>query len=393
MIRIRHVVEPFAGLLLNAVTGVAAWGLLLLLGGCAVLVPVGGRRLRPRVLAVIRALAGFQLDWAARVLGREVTGAPERVGHGMGRGRHRADGNGRAVAWLAAQAVVGPACLISLGLAPAAIGMIWRLRLMENSRPRTLALSLAIVAIAALTLWAIPRLRTLQARLAEQFLRPPDTWEDRVRALTESRAAVVSAQAAEVRRIERDLHDGAQARLVAVRMSLGMAKSAGEPERVRELVQEAWEAAGQALVDLRDLVNGIHPPVLADRGLAGAIQSVALLCPIPVEVDIDLPGRPEPPVESALYFATAEALTNVAKHSAATRAWVRLRQSAGVLRLMVGDDGRGGAYSAAGSGLDGIRRRLSAFDGTLGVHSPPGGPTELTMEIPCALSSPKTSPS
>ncbi|MEV4184544.1 ATP-binding protein, partial [Streptosporangium canum] len=115
------------------------------------------------------------------------------------------------------------------------------------------------------------------------------------------------------------------------------------------------------------------------------------LCPVPVEIDVDLPGRPEAPVESALYFAAGEALTNLAKHSDAVRAWVRLRHSGGVLRLTVGDDGRGGADPAAGTGLRGIARRLSAFDGSLAVSSPSGGPTELTMELPCVLSSPKIS--
>lgn len=153
------------------------------------------------------------------------------------------------------------------------------------------------------------------------------------------------------------------------------------------------ESAGQALTDLRDLVRGIHPPVLADRGLSRAIQAATLLCPVPVETDLDLPGRPEAPVESALYFATVEALSNIAKHSHARHAWVRLRHARGTMRLTVGDVGHGGANPSAGSRLHGIGRRLSAFDGTLTVHSPPGGPSVLTMELPCALSSPKTSPS
>jgi signal transduction histidine kinase len=304
---------------------------------------------------------------------------------------HRQDRTTREVVWLAVHAVVGPACLIAVGATLSAAMAIVRLRTAENGLSVTLNLSLAIVALTAIGVAAVPLLHTLQARLAERLLGPASSLAGRVRALTESRAAAVDAQAAEVRRIERDLHDGAQARLISMRMNLGLAKSASDPDQVRELVREAWESAGQALVDLRDLVRGIHPPVLADRGLAGAIQAAALLCPIPVRVDIDLPARPEPPVESAVYFAAAEALTNVAKHSAATRAWVRLHHSGGVLRLAVGDDGHGGAHPSAGTGLGGIRRRLSAFDGTLIVHSPPGGPTELTMELPCALSSPKIS--
>ncbi|MGN9786160.1 histidine kinase [Nonomuraea sp. ZG12] len=389
MRRIRLIVEPPAGLLLNAATGAAAWMLLALLGVAAALIPVGGAGRRPlsRVLVAVRALTGAHRARAAQVLGRRI---PEP---------HRHDRTAREVAWLAVHAVVGPACLMAVGATLSAALAILRLRTAENGPSVTLNLSLAIVALTAIGLAAVPLLHTLQARLAERLLGPASSLAGRVRELTESRAAAVDAQAAEVRRIERDLHDGAQARLISMRMNLGLAKSASDPDQVRELVREAWESAGQALIDLRDLVRGIHPPVLADRGLAGAIQAAALLCPVPVRIDIDLPARPEPPVESAVYFAAAEALTNVAKHSAATRAWVRLHHSEGVLRLAVGDDGRGGAHpptstttdAETGTGLGGIRRRLSAFDGTLTVRSPPGGPTVLTMELPCALSSPKIS--
>jgi signal transduction histidine kinase len=391
--RIQRVFRPPAGLLVNAATGVAAWLLLLLLAGCALLVPLGGLGRPPlaRVLVLVRALTGFQRARAARTLGHEIM-EPRRQ-----------DRTARDVAWLAVHAVVGPACLITVGLV--SFGAILSFAGVIIGLPKAsptgaiglpsglvaLTVLLAILAFVAITLVAVPLLHTLQARLAERLLRPTSSLAGRVRELTESRAAAIDAQAAEVRRIERDLHDGAQARLIAVRMNLGLAKSTSDPDQVRELVREAWESVGQALIDLRDLVRGIHPPVLADRGLTGAIQAAALLCPIPVTVDIDLPARPEPPVESAVYFAAAEALTNVTKHSAATKAWVRLRHEGGILRLTVGDDGRGGADPAAGTGLDGIRRRLSAFDGTLAVHSPPGGPSRLTMELPCALSSPKIS--
>ncbi|MEN3609526.1 sensor histidine kinase [Plantactinospora sp. ZYX-F-223] len=216
----------------------------------------------------------------------------------------------------------------------------------------------------------------------------------RVRQLTETRSETVDAQAAELRRIERDLHDGAQARLVALSMSIGLAEElmSRDPEAAQRLMAEAREASGQALGELRDLVRGIHPPVLAERGLAGAVRALALKLPLPVEVDVDLPGRPLAPVESAVYFTAAELLANVAKHSAARTAWVRLRHGDGRLVMAVGDDGVGGADPAGGSGLRGIERRLAAFDGTMFVASPPGGPTTVTMELPCELSSPKTSP-
>nr|WP_233601024.1 MULTISPECIES: sensor histidine kinase [Micromonospora] len=231
-----------------------------------------------------------------------------------------------------------------------------------------------------------------------RFLLPPTRSAElalRVRQLTVTRAETVDAQAAELRRIERDLHDGAQARLVALSMSIGLAEQLvqRDPEAVRRLLAEARETSGQALAELRGLVRGIHPPVLAERGLDGAVRALALAVPLPVEVTVDLPGRPPAPVESAAYFAVAEALANVTKHSGATRAWIRLGHVDGRLRLVVGDDGRGGADPVAGTGLAGIGRRLSAFDGTMGVSSPSGGPTVVSMELPCELSSPRTSPS
>jgi signal transduction histidine kinase len=217
----------------------------------------------------------------------------------------------------------------------------------------------------------------------------------RVEQLTESRAETVDTQAAELRRIERDLHDGAQARLVALGMNLALAEQqfARDPESARALLTEAREASSDALAELRDLVRGIHPPVLADRGLVGAVQALALAVPMPVEVDAELDGRLSAPVESAAYFAVAEALANVIKHAGAQHAWITLRRNGDELTVAVRDDGAGGADPARGTGLHGIERRLSAFDGTLAIESPSGGPTELVMVLPCASSSPKISPS
>jgi signal transduction histidine kinase len=210
-----------------------------------------------------------------------------------------------------------------------------------------------------------------------------------------SRRAVVAEMDWERRRIERDLHDGAQARLVSLGMSLGMAEEqfTRDPEGARQLLAEARASSSAALAELRDLVRGIHPPVLADRGLSGAVQALALATSLPVEVQAELPERLPAPVESAAYFAVAEGLTNVVKHSGAAHAWVRMVHAAELLRIEVTDDGSGGASSDRGTGLRGIERRLSAFDGRLTVISPQGGPTTLTMELPCASSSPKISPS
>ena len=216
--------------------------------------------------------------------------------------------------------------------------------------------------------------------------------EQRVQVLTETRAETIDHSAAELRRIERDLHDGAQARLVALGMNLGMADEmfTDDPEAARRMVAEARATTGAALGELRSVVRGIHPPVLADRGLSGAVQALALDMGLPVNVDADLPGRPPAPVESAVYFAVAECLANVGKHSGAEHAWVQLSHTDGVLTAVVGDDGRGGADPAAGTGMRGVMRRLSAFDGTMRVSSPDRGPTIVTLEVPCALSSPKT---
>jgi signal transduction histidine kinase len=267
----------------------------------------------------------------------------------------------------------------------------------------TIGLTLAILGVVEgvldLLFWWLPpgaALRT-NAFLCRLLLAPSEKSRlaQRVQHLTESRAETVDIQAAELRRIERDLHDGAQARLVALGMSLAMAEEqiARDPDGARALLTEARTASSAALSELRDLVRGIHPPVLADRGLVGAVQALALAAPIPVTVRAAVPGRLSPPVESAGYFATAEALTNVIKHSGAGSASIDVVADGGELRIVVVDDGRGGADPANGTGLRGIERRLAAFDGTLRLDSPSGGPTRLVMVLPCASSSPKTLPS
>ncbi len=186
-----------------------------------------------------------------------------------------------------------------------------------------------------------------------------------------------------MRRIERDLHDGAQARIASVGMNVGLAEKliATDPEAAAALLREARETTMDALEDLRSVVRGIHPPVLADRGLAGAIEALALALPVPTSVAVAVPRLPAP-VESAAYFAVAECLANTVKHARAGRAWVTGRYDGDRLRITVGDDGRGGA-DAGGSGLTGVARRLDAFDGDLRVLSPAGGPTLVELEVPC----------
>ncbi|MCF1594182.1 sensor histidine kinase [Streptomyces muensis] len=211
---------------------------------------------------------------------------------------------------------------------------------------------------------------------------------ERVRVLTETRRDAVDTSAAELRRIERDLHDGAQARLVAVGMDLGTIEMLMEkdPAKAKHLIAQARRSSADALAELRDLVRGIHPPVLAERGLGDAVRALALRLPVATEVTVELPGRAEAPVESAAYFAVSEVLTNAVKHADADRIWIDVHHADDMLRITVTDSGRGGAVIGAGSGLAGIERRLGTFDGVLAVSSPAGGPTMVTMEIPCALS-------
>jgi signal transduction histidine kinase len=222
-----------------------------------------------------------------------------------------------------------------------------------------------------------------------------EVLERRVEALTRSRAAAVDHSAAELRRLERDLHDGTQARLVAVTITLGLADAQFEtdPAAARRTVSEARDAVHAAVADLRSVVRGIHPPVLADRGLDGALRALAL--DVGAEVEGTLAGRPPTPVESAVYFAVAECLANARKHADASALWVDLAHRDHALHVVVGDDGRGGADPDAGTGMRGVMRRLAAFDGTMSLSSPAGGPTIVTLEVPCELdsSSPRTTPS
>jgi signal transduction histidine kinase len=188
----------------------------------------------------------------------------------------------------------------------------------------------------------------------------------------------------ERRRIERDLHDGAQQRLVALSIQLGLARlevPAGSPGAAP--LGAAQELAKQALTELRELIHGVHPKILTDRGLAAAIGDAAGTAPIPVDLHLRLPGRLGAAIEVTAYFVVAEALANVAKHSGARRAVVAAWLSGGRLLVEVRDDGRGGADPGRGSGLTGLADRVAAVDGTVALSSPPGGPTLLHVEIPC----------
>ncbi|MFE9361495.1 sensor domain-containing protein [Streptomyces sp. NPDC006978] len=245
------------------------------------------------------------------------------------------------------------------------------------------------VALFLVGMWASGPLLRLHFVLARSALSPaPGELSQRIDRLTETRHEAVDTAASELRRIERDLHDGAQARLVAMGMKLGTIEALVEkdPAEAKKLLAMARTSSAEALTELRDLVRGIHPPVLAERGLGDAVKALALRLPVSSEVTVELPGRADAPVESAAYFAVSETLTNVVKHAEADRLWVDVHHADGMLRISVTDNGRGGASVGGGSGLSGIERRLGTFDGVLAVSSPAGGPTMVTMEIPCALS-------
>jgi len=241
--------------------------------------------------------------------------------------------------------------------------------------------------IMAFGVWLVPRTIGVHAGLVQRNA----ALTSRVTRLAETRGTAVDSAAAELRRLERDLHDGAQARLVALGINLRAAEHLFKtnPDAALALVAESRVSSALALAELRALVRGIHPPVLADRGLADAIRALALGSPVPAEADIQLPGDPPAPVESAVYFAVAEVLANAVKHSGAGHVHIRIAYQAGMLRVEVTDDGHGGADPAQGTGLAGVERRMSTFDGIVAVSSPPGGPTIIVIEVPCALSLPK----
>ncbi|MER6010563.1 sensor histidine kinase [Streptomyces bluensis] len=266
-----------------------------------------------------------------------------------------------------------------------------------TSWPDAFAATLLGVGWIAIILGLGPGMARLQAQPGRLLLAAgPDTdLSLRIAELTATRAAALDAHATELRRIERSLHDGTQNRLVTVTVLLGAARRqvARDPAGADELLERAQSAAEQALAELRTVSRSILPPVLADRGLAGALSGLAAECAVPCRTDVEAPERCAASVEATAYFVVAEALTNIAKHSGAGQAAVTVRARGGRLNLRIEDDGRGGAGGTSqamgtggedgGSGLTGIRRRVAAHDGTLRVTSPPGGPTTLEVDLPC----------
>jgi signal transduction histidine kinase len=294
--------------------------------------------------------------------------------------------------WLGMLLALLPAVLIGVGMI-AFIGSRLFAAIPPPAYPGNSSASILVfgVALTAAGLYSAPRMLKAYGLLAKSMLAPTGSaeLERRVEHLSQTRTETLDAGAAEVRRIERDLHDGAQARLVAMGMTLDAAGHLidDDPKAARALLIEARDNSAKALQELRDLVRGVHPPVLADRGLAEAIRALALDTPLRIHLtsDLDPMTRPSPPIESAAYFAVNELVANVCKHAHPNQAWIDISRHDGMLKITVTDDGHGGADPGRGTGLQGIERRLAAFDGVLAVSSPPGGPTSVTMAIPCAL--------
>ncbi|MEV7220135.1 sensor domain-containing protein [Streptomyces sp. V17-9] len=383
-------------------TAFQALGVLLLAAVAAVTAPAGvGLLLAPLVLRALHALARRERERLAR-RGVDIVPPdppPVRLRSALADPTTR-----RELGWLVRHGTLGlllgllglllPLCAVRDGTFP----LWWRL-VPEDATTTSIGVGTAhtwLDAVAALLLgvgWAAillglgPGMARLQAAPARRLLAAgPDTdLSLRVAELTATRAAALDAHATELRRIERSLHDGAQNRLVSVTVLLGAARrmAARDPAGADELLERAQSAAEQALAELRSVARGILPPVLADRGLAGALSGLAADCGVPCRVEADVPERCAAAVEATAYFVVAEALTNVARHSGAGRASVTVRARGGRLRLLVEDDGRGGADADGGSGLTGIRRRVAALDGTLRLTSPPGGPTALEVDLPC----------
>ena len=243
------------------------------------------------------------------------------------------------------------------------------------------------IALLAAAPWLTAAVGALDARAARALLGPSraEELEYQVERLAQTRAGVVDAADAERRRLERDLHDGTQQRLVSLAMRLGMAR-AERPDaaQAHQVIAEAHEEAKAALLELRHLVRGLHPAVLEDRGLDAALSGVAARLPIPVRLTVDVSRRPPPTIEAVAYFVVSEGLTNITKHAQASQAEVFVQRTNDRLHIIVSDDGVGGADPARGTGLAGLAKRAASVDGTFDITSPPGGPTLLTVDLPCA---------
>ncbi|MFI6442786.1 histidine kinase [Streptomyces sp. NPDC050759] len=342
-------------------------------------VAVVGCWLLPEAVLLIRRIAGAKRNLTALWTGREI---PEAYTPMTGTLRERLrisvrdPGTLRDLRWMVAYYLYGALLALALPLWP--LGLV-----VDGVRAGILRRGPVVLPL-------IVKLADTEARWSTALLMPSPKARlaRRVEELKETRADAIAAHEAELRRIERDLHDGAQANLVALSMRIGLAKRAydRDPAAARRLLDDAQDQAEQALTELRQVVRGIHPPILTDRGLVGAVRALASSSGLTVGVEdggLEAGTRAPAAVEAAAYFVVAESLTNVAKYSGVDHAEVRLARTRRGLTVRVRDEGRGGADESAGSGLLGMRRRVAALDGTFEVTSPAGGPTVIDVELPC----------
>lgn len=288
--------------------------------------------------------------------------------------------------------LAAPAALPAMVLWPLDPGAFSLLAIGVSSWRTALLAGFGQIAVGLVALgWLVPVLARTHARLTWQLLAPTSAEREaaeltaRVAELTRTRAGAVDSHGAELRRIERDLHDGTQAQLVSLAMRIGVAKQmmGSDPDRAAELLDDARDGAEQAMAELRGVIRTMYPPILADRGLAGAVSALGARCPVPTLMRIGELGRVPAAVEAAAYFVVAEALTNVAKHSGAGHVDVHLERRGKDLYLSVTDDGIGGASQDGGTGLAGIHNRVEAIDGRVRIASPIGGPTMIEVVLPC----------
>ncbi len=383
-------------------TALLALGMLLLwpIVGAACLIGVGLPMLPP-MLSMTRSLAERERARLGRWGDPVVSPYPEAW---PAKGWHADPATWRDLSWLAVHGLAGLVlglvgiALPITGLRDVTFPLWWRLLpageagsslgIPVSGWPGVLAVCLSGVGWLVAAALLGPPMARLQSLPGRRLLAPHPSVDlsERVARLTATRAGALRAHAAELRRIERALHDGSQNRLVAVVVMVAAARRAleREPAGAAPALDRAQAAAEQALAELRGVVRGILPPILEDRGLPGALSALAAGCTVPCELRVGELGHLPLSLETTAYFAVAEALTNLARHSDATRALVELSRRGELLRIVVEDDGRGGAREGEGSGLAGIRRRVEAHDGALTVTSPEGGPTRIEVELPCA---------
>jgi signal transduction histidine kinase len=368
--------------IVSLVQGPGGWQHAALYSAVAVIVPV----LAPwavQGLAVLqrsrlRATLGVEIPAPVRAAGR----APWPVGPWLAAGTWRELGF-HLTALITG--VAGGLLVAACWLAPVAMAGY----LIAGGSPAAGVACAAAVALLLAAPWVARHVSRADEVLARALLGPGrrEQLALRVESLARSRADLVAAADSERRRIERDLHDGAQQRLVSLAMNLGMTRErfAEAPEPFRQAIAEAHDEAVLALSELREFIRGLYPAVLSDRGLDAALSGLAARAPLPVRLRVDVPRPAAPGIEAVAYFIVSEALTNVVKHAQATRAEVTVTRAGDVLRIIVTDDGCGGAVPAAGdgTGLTGLAQRAISVDGTLTIDSPPGGPTVITAELPC----------